>query len=104
VSSPDLLDATRAPVDVLTRLSGGSLRLDSVAARRLLEARGAHLRTVVVDEGHVVGVGRATRLPPAWLRDIALAVHDTCTAPLCVRPARSGRARPRPPLASHPPR
>jgi hypothetical protein len=98
----DLLDATRTPVDVLTRLAGGSLRLHSVAARRLLEARGAQLRTVVVDDGQVVGVGRATRIPPGRLRDIALAVHDTCTGPLCDRPARTAEldhARP-----WHPPR
>jgi hypothetical protein len=83
----DLLDATRTPVDLLTRLVGGSLRLTAAAARRLLDERGAELRTIVVDAGQVLGVGRATRVPPGWLRDATLAVHSTCTAPLCDRPA-----------------
>jgi hypothetical protein len=84
----DLLDPTRTPVDLLTRLVGGSLRLTSTAARRLLDERGAELRTVIVDQGQVLGVGRATRVPPGWLRDATLAVHSTCTGPLCDRPAR----------------
>jgi hypothetical protein len=83
----DLLDATRTPAALLTRLVGGSLRLTSAAARRLLDDRGAELRAVVVDHGQVLGVGRATRVPPGWLRDATLAVHDACTGPLCDRPA-----------------
>jgi hypothetical protein len=82
-----LLDGERLPATVLTHLVGGQLKLSSEAARRLLEARGAQLRTVIVDQGRVVGVGRASRQPPGWLSDIALAVHDTCTGPLCDRPA-----------------
>jgi hypothetical protein len=82
-----LLDHTRTPADLLTRLVGGHLRLTSTAARRLLDARGAELRTVIVDHGQVLGVGRATRVPPGWLRDATLAIHDTCTGPLCDRPA-----------------
>jgi hypothetical protein len=84
-----LLDGDRAPAELVTRLVGGQLRLSSDAARRLLDARGVELRTIVVDHGTVVGVGRQTRVPPGWLRDAAQAVHDTCTAPLCDRPARS---------------
>jgi hypothetical protein len=87
----DLLDASRAPADLLTRLTGGSLRLTSTAARRLLDIRGAELRTVIVDDGRVLGVGRATRVPPGWLRDLTLAVHDTCAGPLCDRPARTAQ-------------
>jgi hypothetical protein len=83
----ELLDATRTPADLLTRLVGGSLRLTSAAARRLLDQRGAELRTVIVDHGHILGVGRTSRVPPGWLRDATLAVHDTCTGPLCDRPA-----------------
>jgi hypothetical protein len=83
----ELLDATRTPADLLTRLVGGSLRLTSAAARRLLDQRGAELRTVIVDHGQVLGVGRTSRVPPGWLRDATLAVHDTCTGPLCDRPA-----------------
>jgi hypothetical protein len=84
-----LLDGDRTPADLVTRLVGGQLRLSSDAARRLLDARGVELRTIVVDHGTVVGVGRQTRMPPGWLRDATTAVHDTCTAPLCDRPARS---------------
>jgi hypothetical protein len=84
-----LLDSDRTPADLVTRLVGGQLRLSSDAARRLLDARGVELRTIVVDHGTVVGVGRQTRMPPGWLRDATVAVHDTCTAPLCDRPARS---------------
>jgi hypothetical protein len=83
----DLLDATRTPVDLLTRLVGGSLRLTSAAARRLLDTRGTELRTIVVDDGQILGVGRTSRRPPGWLRDATLAIHSTCTGPLCDRPA-----------------
>jgi hypothetical protein len=84
---PELLDATRTPVDLLTRLVGGSLRLTSAVARRLLDERGGELRTIIVDHGQVLGVGRTSRVPPGWLRDATLAVHSTCTGPLCDRPA-----------------
>jgi hypothetical protein len=84
-----LLDGDRMPAELVTRLVGGRLRLASDAARRLLDARGVELRTIVVDHSTVVGVGRQTRVPPGWLTDAAQAVHDTCTAPWCDRPARS---------------
>jgi hypothetical protein len=84
-----LLDGDRMPAELVTRLVGGRLRLASDAARRLLDARGVELRTIVVDHSTVVGVGRHTRVPPGWLTDAAQAVHDTCTAPWCDRPARS---------------
>jgi hypothetical protein len=83
----DLLDATRTPIDLLTRLVGGQLRLTAGAARRLLDERGAQLRTIVVDGGQVLGVGRTSRQSPGWLREAILAVHSTCTGPLCDRPA-----------------
>jgi hypothetical protein len=76
------------PVELLTRLSGGRLRITAPAARRLLERYGARVRTILTDHGSVIGVGRATRIPPGYLRDAALAVHDTCTGPYCTRPAR----------------
>ncbi|MFA9429301.1 DUF222 domain-containing protein [Egicoccus sp. AB-alg2] len=79
-----LLEAGRLPAEVLTRLAGGKLRLTSGAARRLLDERGADLRTVIVDDaGQVLGVGRARRFPPGWLSDAVLAVHDTCSEPGC---------------------
>ncbi len=76
------------PADLLTQLTGGHLKLSSAAARWLLDRRGVDLRLVVVDQGEVVGVGRQSRQAPGWLADAVLAVHDTCTAPLCDRPAR----------------
>jgi hypothetical protein len=83
-----LLD-DRMPADLLTGLVGGRLRLTASAARRLTDARGAQLRSVVVDEdGSVIGVGRATRRPPGWLWDAMAALHDTCTGPGCDRAAR----------------
>lgn len=81
----------RVPADLLTGLVGGRLRLTSAAARDLVERRGALLRVVVVDDdGAVLGVGRASRRPPGWVRDAVAALHDTCTGPGCDRPA--GRA------------
>jgi hypothetical protein len=82
-----LLDGERMPVALLTRLTGGQLRLSSEAARRLLDARGAELRTIIVDQGQVAGVGRSSRQPPGWLGELVQSVHDTCTGPLCDRPA-----------------
>lgn len=83
-----LLDG-RMPADLLTTLVGGRLRLTSNAARRLVDERGAELRAVVIDDdGTVIGVGRSSRQPPGWLRDVQAAVHDTCTGPGCDRPAR----------------
>jgi hypothetical protein len=79
------------PADVLTRLTGGHLKLSSQAATWLLDRQGVQLRTVVIDQGEVVGVGRQTRVPPGWMADIVAAVHDTCTEPLCDRPARAGQ-------------
>jgi hypothetical protein len=84
-----LLDQAETPAELLTRLVGGRLRLTAAATRELVDARGAELRAIVVDDlGSVVGVGRTTRVPPGWLRDAAAALHDTCTGPLCERPAR----------------
>jgi CBS domain-containing protein len=82
------LDTGRLPLEVLTRLLGGKLQVTTAAARRLLEAHGTRLRTVLDDNGTVVGVGRATRLPPGWLTETVLSIHDTCTGPVCDRPAR----------------
>jgi hypothetical protein len=82
------LDTGRFPLELLTRLLGGRLQVTTAAARRLLDTHGTRLRTVLVDNGTVVGVGRATRIPPGWLTDALLAIHDTCTGPVCDRPAR----------------
>ncbi len=85
-----LLDRDQVPAALLTTVLGGQVRVTAATARRLLDERGADLRTVVLDDsGAVVGVGRRRRLAPGWLRDALLAVHDTCAAPGCVVAARA---------------
>ncbi|MEX2561699.1 MAG: DUF222 domain-containing protein [Nitriliruptoraceae bacterium] len=84
-----LLDRAHVPAALLTRLLGGKVWMDAASTRRLIDQRGADLRTVIMDSGRVVGVGRRTRVPPAWLEDAMLAVHDTCSAPGCDQPARA---------------
>jgi CBS domain-containing protein len=82
------LDTGRLPLEILTRLLGGKLQVTTAAARRLLEVHGTRLRTVLVDNGTVVGVGRTTRFPPGWLTETVQSIHDTCTGPVCDRSAR----------------
>jgi hypothetical protein len=86
-----LLDEAATPAQLLTRLVGGRLRLTAATTRQLVATRGASLRTLVIDHGTVIGVGRRTRIPPGWLADATLAVHDTCTGPLCDRPLAGQR-------------
>jgi hypothetical protein len=62
------------------------MHLDANAARRLADA-GVEVRLIVTDRGRIVGIGRQSRVPPGWLRDATLALHDTCTAPGCDRAA-----------------
>jgi hypothetical protein len=81
-----LLGDERLPAQLLTTLAGGAMHVDAATARHLADA-GGPLRLVVTDHGHVVGVGRSTRVPPEWLRDTILALHDTCSAPGCDRPS-----------------
>jgi hypothetical protein len=81
-----LLGGSHLPAQLLTTLAGGAMHLDAAAARRLADA-GVDVRLIVTDQGRVVGVGRQSRVPPGWLRDATLALHDTCTAPGCDRPA-----------------
>jgi hypothetical protein len=84
-----LLDRDQTPATLLTTLTGGGMWVDAATARRLVEERGADLRTVVLDDtGGVVGVGRRRRVPPGWLRETLLALHDTCAAPGCTTAAR----------------
>ncbi len=84
----DTLAGGGLPADLLTTLTGGQLRLSATAARKLIDAGGADLRTVIVDGGEILGVGRRTRVPPGWLRDAILARDATCTAPNCRVAAR----------------
>lgn len=84
-----LLQRDETPATLLTTLLGGHVRVAAATARRLLDERGADLRTVVLDDtGSVVGVGRRHRVAPGWLADAVLALHDTCTAPGCLCAAR----------------
>jgi hypothetical protein len=73
---------------LLTHLTDGAMWLDAATARTLADTHGARLRTVLLDQGRVVGVGRATSRPPGWLTEATLALHDTCTAPGCRVAAR----------------
>ena len=90
VELASLLDGSALPGELLTRFTGGRMWADANTVRRLVQERGADLRTIVLDDrGDVVGVGRLTRVPPAWLKDAILALHDTCSGPGCQHPARS---------------
>jgi hypothetical protein len=75
------------PAQLLTHLTGGAVRVDAATARALA-GLGADVRLIIHDHGRVVGVGRRTRQPPGWLRDAALAMHDTCSGPGCRTAAR----------------
>jgi hypothetical protein len=84
-----LLDRDQLPAQLLTTLTGGRMWARATTIRDLVEARGAELRTIVLDDtGATVGVGRRTRIPPGWLTEATLALHDTCTAPGCQTAAR----------------
>ncbi len=80
-----LLGHHAAPAQLLTTLSGGSLRLPAAQARRLVDTVGGQLRTILVEQGAVLGVGRATPVTPGWLTDTLAALHDTCSEPGCRR-------------------
>lgn len=83
-----LLDATGGrPGQLLTHLTGGAMWVDAPTARRLADAE-VDLRLIVTDGGRPLGVGLSRRTPPRWLRDAALALHDTCTEPGCLTAAR----------------
>jgi hypothetical protein len=84
-----LLDRDQTPGALLTNVLGGHVRASAPTVRRLVEERGADLRTVILDDtGSIVGVGRRARIAPGWLREAVLALHDTCAAPGCSAPAR----------------
>jgi hypothetical protein len=79
-----LLGHDGLPVELLTRLTGGRLKVAAPTARRWLDEAGCRLRTLVLDDtGQVLGVGRATRQPPGWLTDATRATDATCQAPGC---------------------
>ena len=76
-----LLDQNRTPGWLLHTLAGGRMKVTASTLQRLVDERGADLRTIVLDEtGQAVGVGTKTQVPPAWLRQATwardLAVRD----------------------------
>lgn len=84
-----LLDRDQTPPWLLTTVLGGHVRVSAETARRLIDERGADLRTVILDDtGSVVGVGRRARIATDWLKDATLALHETCTTPGCDVAAR----------------
>jgi hypothetical protein len=79
-----LLGHDGLPVELLTDLTGGRLKVASSTARDWLDQAGCRLRTIVLDDtGQILGVGRATRQPPGWLQDVNRATDATCRAPGC---------------------
>ncbi len=69
IDADALLDATRTPGWLLHTLAGGRMKVSSATLQRLVDQRGADLRGIVLDDcGQVVTVGRATQVPPLWLR------------------------------------
>jgi hypothetical protein len=83
-----LLGQDGLPAGLLTTLAGGTMHVDAATARRLVDRYGADLRLVLLEDGHVVGVGRKTRRPTGWIADAVLALHDTCSELGCQVAAR----------------
>lgn len=81
-----LLALDDRPAQLLTGLAGGAMWTDAATARDLVTSA-TSLRLIVTRDGAPVGIGRRSRVTPGWLRDAMLALHDTCTAPGCTRPA-----------------
>ena len=76
-----LLDRDTTPGWLLHTLSGGRMRVSRSTLQRLVDERGADLRTIVLDDaGEIVGVGHRTHVPPTWMREAIwardLAVRD----------------------------
>lgn len=76
-----LLDTTRTPGWLLHTLAGGRMKVSATALQQLVDARGADLHTIVLDQvGQALGAGQTTRVPPGWLRQAIwardLAVRD----------------------------
>ncbi len=82
-----LLDLDQSSGQLLTHLTGGAMWTDAATARHLAD-HASSIRLIVTHNGAPIGVGRARRTPPGWLRDAILALHDTCTQPGCHTAAR----------------
>jgi hypothetical protein len=79
-----LTGADPLPVELVSKVTGGRLKVASTTARTWLAEAGARLRAIVLDEtGAALGVGHRTRVPPGWMRDVQLALHAHCGAPGC---------------------
>jgi hypothetical protein len=86
-----LLDRDRTPGWLLHTLAGGRMQVSSGLLQRLLDERGADLRTIVLDDcGQVVGVGRKAYLPPHWLRQAIWARDSVVSDPDGSCPIRTG--------------
>ena len=84
-----LLDRDRTPGWLLHTLAGGRMKVSTTTLQRLVDERGADLRTVVLDDvGQVVGVGRRTKVPPRWLREAIWARDTTVRDPDGSTPVR----------------
>lgn len=83
-----LLDATRTPGWLLHTLAGGHMKVSSDTLQRLVDQRGADVRTIVFDDSRVVGVGRRTAIPPGWLREAVWATHVAVNDPEGTTPVR----------------
>lgn len=89
MTADSLLADDRIPGHLLTTLMGGRMRVSSKFGRDLVDARGADLRGIVLDDvGEVVGVGRKTRVPPGWLREAIWARDLTDRTPQGRTPVR----------------
>jgi hypothetical protein len=89
VHADSLFDADRMPGWLLTTLAGGRLKASSSLIARLLNERGADIRTTILDDcGQIVGVGRRTHVPPDWLRDAVWARDVIGRAPGSRGPVR----------------
>jgi hypothetical protein len=85
----DTLLGDRVPGTLLTRLSGGRMKVSSTLARRLVDERGADVRLIVLDDlGEVIGVGRKSYQPSGWLRDAIWARDLTTGDPTGPAPIR----------------
>ena len=84
-----LLGLSSTPGHLLTRMTGGRLKVDAATLRKLIDEGGAALRTVVLDEtGQALGASNRTYVPPGWVRETVLALQHECGTPGCRQAAR----------------
>ncbi len=82
IDAAALLDDARTPGWLLHTLAGGRMKVSTGLLQRLVDERGADLRTIVLDDcGQAIGVGRRTQVPPGWLRQAIWARDLVVTDP-----------------------